>query len=104
MMFCPKCGSIMVPKKENGATFSACSCGHVARGKSGSMKEEIKKDEENIGVVNEDDEYLPTTEADCPKCKHKSAHYWTMQTRAADESETKFLKCANCKHTWRDYG
>ena len=104
MMFCPKCGSLIVPKKKGGATVSACSCGYVGHEKtSGSLKEKIKKKKEEIGVVDADVEYLPTTEAECPKCKHNLAYYWTMQTRAADESETKFLKCAKCKHTWRDY-
>ena len=92
----------MVPKKEKGKSFFSC-CGASVMEKTGSLKEKIKKEEKKIGVVSEDEEYLPATEADCPKCKHKKAYYWTMQTRAADESETKFLKCEKCKHTWRDY-
>ncbi|PIO07920.1 transcription factor S, partial [Candidatus Pacearchaeota archaeon CG10_big_fil_rev_8_21_14_0_10_35_219] len=31
------------------------------------------------------------------------AYFWTMQTRAADESETKFYRCTKCDHTWREY-
>lgn len=102
-MFCPKCGSIMMPKMKNGRKFSACSCGYVSKKKAGSLTETIKKRDE-IGVVESEVESLPTIEAECPKCKHKLAYYWTMQTRAADEAETKFLKCVVCKHTWRDYG
>ena len=45
----------------------------------------------------------PLTEAECPKCHNKKARYWTQQTRAGDEPETKFYKCEKCKHVWRDY-
>ena len=38
-----------------------------------------------------------------PKCDHKEAWFWTSQTRAGDEAETKFFKCTKCRHTWREY-
>ena len=46
---------------------------------------------------------IRATYYECPKCRHKKAYYWTVQTRAGDEAETKFLKCEKCSHTWRDY-
>ena len=41
--------------------------------------------------------------AECPKCGHRTAYFWLVQTRAGDEPETKFLRCEKCGHTWRDY-
>ena len=69
------------------------------------MKEKKEDKEERIpGVVYEDDiQILPETDAECPRCHHKKAYFWEVQTRAADEPATKFLKCTKCKHTWRDY-
>jgi transcription factor S len=104
-MFCPKCGSILMPKKENKKTVVKCSCGYKTQEKiDAKIKETVKKQEEiNKEAVDEDFETLPITDADCPRCKHKKAYFWEVQTRAADEAPTKFLKCEKCKHTWRDY-
>jgi len=84
--------------------MTVCGCGYVGKEPIKSLKEQINKKSSDIQVVDKEAETLPTTEAECSKCGHKEAYYWTMQTRAADEGETKFLKCKNCNHTWRDYG
>ena len=110
MMFCPKCQSIMSVDKKN--ENQVCDCGYKSKEKAEPLKEKIKK-ESKASLINfskskisgfSSDSTLPKTEEECPKCKHKEAHYWTMQTRSADEAETKFLKCLKCKHVWRDYG
>jgi len=101
-MFCKKCGSILLAKGKK----TVCSnCGYVSKDKPASLKEEIKQKSVKIEIIKkEETETLPTTEVDCSKCGHNQAYYWTIQTRAGDEGETKFLKCKNCNHTWRDYG
>lgn len=70
---------------------------------STEIKETMEESAKEVEVVSEEDQTLPETEAECPKCKHTIAQYWLKQTRAGDEPETKFLRCKNCKHTWRDY-
>ncbi len=102
-MFCPKCGSILIPKKIDKKIALACSCGYIEKDKSkGEIKEEIRE-EKAVEVIEKEEETYPSTDAECPKCKHNKAIYWTVQTRASDEPETKFLKCEKCKYTWRDY-
>ncbi len=101
MLFCPKCGAILKPKQEKGKRFLACSCGYANRKENASISEKAA-DKSEIAVVTDDDRKLPVTEVDCPKCGHHQAGYWTAQTRAGDEAETKFLKCLSCGHTWRD--
>lgn len=106
MMFCPKCGALLVPKKEKAKTVLACKCGYTNKKaeEMGSIKETVVSDEKKIEIVtDEESKTLPMTEAECPKCGHDHAYYWTVQTRASDEPETKFLKCEKCSHTWRDY-
>jgi transcription factor S len=103
-MFCPKCGSIMIAQSKNGKKISVCKCGYSSKEKIEPLKEIIKQTSQEIKVVETEKETLPLTDAECPKCKNNKAFYWTVQTRAADEGETKFLKCEQCKHTWRDYG
>lgn len=104
MMFCPKCGSLLKIKKEKNKKYYYCSCGYTNKDiKEATIKEEIKKEEKEIEVIDTEEEPLPTTETECPKCGHNKAYYWLIQTRAGDEAETKFLKCEKCKHTWREY-
>jgi len=103
-MFCPKCGSMLVPKKKDGKTVMSCSCGYTSSDtEQAIIKEKVKDDQPEIEVIEKEIEVLPITAADCPKCGHGKAYYWLVQTRASDEPETKFLKCEKCKHTWRDY-
>ncbi len=108
MMFCPKCGTILIPKKEKGKTILACpnsTCNFVNNKPEEAKQKEVMKQEKDIDVLDQKqgNETLPITDAECPKCGNDKAYYWLMQTRAADEPETKMLKCVKCNHTWRDY-
>jgi DNA-directed RNA polymerase subunit M len=103
MIFCPKCGSILKAGLHKGKTVAQCSCGFVNRETSGTIRETVRSKTQNVEVVTEETNFLPKTEANCPKCGHTLAYYWMVQTRAGDEPETKFLKCEKCKCTWRDY-
>ncbi len=102
MLFCPKCGAILKPKQEKGKRFLACGCGYTNRKERATISERaIGK--ETIEVIKEgSDQKLPETEAECPKCGHDKAGFWTAQTRGGDEPETRFMKCLSCSHTWRD--
>jgi len=100
-MFCPKCGSIMMPKKENGKTILKCSCGYSNEGDL-KIKETIEHDNREIEVVEKDESVHSVTDATCPKCKNDKAYFWSQQMRAGDEPETNFFKCTKCNHTWRD--
>lgn len=46
---------------------------------------------------------LPKTDATCPDCGHERAYAYLQQTRAADESETRFFICVECDNKWRGY-
>lgn len=37
----------------------------------------------------------------CAKCKKRQCVYYSLQTRSSDESETLFILCTNCNHSWR---
>lgn len=104
-MFCPKCGSILIPKKEDSKKLLVCSCGYKTKEiEQAIIKEIVTKKEKEVEVIEKGElETLPKTKVECPKCGHKTAYFWLVQTRAGDEPETKFLKCEKCGHTWRDY-
>lgn len=99
MMFCKKCGSIMMPAVSGKQTILKCSCGYTSEGTI-TLKEAGQKSAD-IGVT-EDKDLNPLTDAICKKCGHTKAHYWIVQTRSADEAPTRFFKCQKCKHTWRE--
>lgn len=105
MMFCPKCGAMLLPKKQDSKKMLHCSCGYKSKDvEQARIKEVIRNKTKVLEVVDREEvEILPLTDADCQNCKHKKAFYWLVQTRAGDEPETKFLRCQKCKHTWRDY-
>ncbi len=107
-MFCPKCGSILIPKKIGEKVSIVCSCGYASKDKAvGKITEKVREkpehEERQVGAA-EEKITAPVTEIECPKCHNDKAYYWTRQTRAGDEGETKFFQCTKCKHTWREYG
>jgi len=101
MEFCPKCGAVLMTKIKN----SSCPrCNYTKKGSIGlEIKEKIGEHSE-IPVIKKDlGSTAPIVNENCPECGHGKAYFWTLQTRASDESETKFFKCAKCGHTRRDY-
>ena len=137
MMFCPKCGSILLPKKiedkkstkkkektvkgskgkgskkqtknkkpsvEVKRVMACPRCSYVSEDEQGAViRETLNENKVKMDVIDADVETLPITDAQCPKCGNDRAYFWTVQTRAGDEAETKFLKCVKCKNIWRDY-
>lgn len=106
MLFCPKCGSIMIPKKKENKKLLVCpSCKYsTSEVESSKITEDIKKDDKSFGIA-EDMKLNPVVELDepCKKCGNKDAEYWSEQTRSGDEGETRFFKCTKCGLTWRVY-
>ncbi len=103
-MFCPKCKSILLPKKRGSKQVMCCtSCTYCSAEGKAVISERVEQDKKKIEVVKSGAEPLPTTDVSCPKCGNKKAYYWFIQTRASDEPETQFLKCTACSHQWRVY-
>jgi len=101
MEFCPKCGAVLVQKVKN----DGCPrCSYLAKGKTKLTTSEKIGEKKEIAVVSKKDaKVLPVVNEKCKKCSHPHAYFWTVQTRAGDEAETKFFKCCKCEHTWRSY-
>ncbi|MBI2629509.1 transcription factor S [Candidatus Pacearchaeota archaeon] len=102
MEFCPKCGAVLVEKSKN---YGCPRCSYSAKGKVKiESNEQVKSKKEEINILKEKEtDVMPKITATCPKCKNGEAYFWSSQTRAADEAETRFFKCTKCKHTWREY-
>lgn len=103
MEFCERCGSLIVLKEDK----AVCgNCGYRPKKKIKIEASEKITSHETVAVVKEDaSNVYPEVQITCPKCKNRTAYFWTTQTRASDEAETKFYKCTDikCNHTWRIY-
>lgn len=101
MEFCPKCGCVLVEKNKS---FSCARCNYKAKSKVKIEATEKIGTKPEIGIITDKEtDVFPVTNANCPKCQHKEAYFWTSQTRSGDEAETRFFRCTKCKHTWREY-
>ena len=101
MEFCPRCGAVLVQKRKNDGCVR---CNYSSKSKSKiKTSEKFDKKKEVAIVKDKDVEVYPIISAECKKCGHDKVYFWTMQTRATDEAETKFFKCSKCEHTWREY-
>ena len=53
-MFCPKCGSILVPKKDDGKKVLVCSCGYKSTdSKDAVIRETVKGKAKEVEVVSD---------------------------------------------------
>src|SRR3989338_2266187 len=101
MEFCQKCGGMIVIKDDKA---SCAGCGAKSAKKPKIEASEKINNVESVAVIDEESgNTYPIVDMTCPECKNKKSYFWTTQTRASDESETKFYKCTKCRHTWRKY-
>ena len=108
MQFCDDCGSMM---KADGDRM-------VCTNEECTTSSERDSDLEDQFVTTEtqsDDDVIESTEdanfegkpksADvvCEECGTQEAWYTLKQTASADEPPTRFFKCTECGHRWREY-
>ncbi|MEM0016022.1 MAG: transcription factor S [Saccharolobus sp.] len=109
MRFCPKCNSVMVPKKTNGKNIYKCNkCGYEEEtSQSITLTTKVKHTIKEKTLVLEEEEMPAGSQkikgVVCPACKNDEAYFWILQTRRADEPPTRFYKCTKCGKVWREY-
>lgn len=102
MKFCPQCQARL---KRNLSVLKCTSCQYqedIAEPQD-APDDAYTDPELTVFDDTDDKKNLPTITIDCIKCDNKEAIWWMMQTRSADEPTTRFYRCTECKHTWRDY-
>lgn len=92
----------MLPK-EGKVVCTKCGNSKKIKNRNEFKLSEKKKEKKGVVIIEEDMKTLPKTRAECPKCKNMEAEWWLLQTRGADEPETRFLRCTKCSFTWREY-
>lgn len=112
MKFCTNCGMrLVLPNRSDDGPkpLLVCpKCGYqrpLERGGPPHVKIAGRPIQENVMVIGEEEAKLrtmPVTKMECPKCAHREAFWWMVQTRGADESPTQFFRCTKCSYTWRE--
>jgi transcription factor S len=100
MEFCPKCGAVLIQKRKN---YGCARCEYSTKDKFKIKTSEKIEEKNKVAVIKKEMNTLPIVIERCKKCGNEKAYFWTIQTRAGDEAETKFFKCTKCDHTWREY-
>ncbi len=101
MEFCPKCGAVLIQKRKK---YGCPRCTYSTKDKVKLSTSEKIEEKKEVAVVSEKDTQVsPIISETCKECGNEKAFFWTIQTRAGDEAETKFYKCTKCDHTWREY-
>jgi DNA-directed RNA polymerase subunit M len=100
MEFCPKCGAVLIQKRKN---YGCARCEYSTKDKVKIKTSEKIEEGNKVVVIKKEMNTLPIVVERCKKCGNDKAYFWTIQTRAGDEAETKFFKCTKCDHTWREY-
>ncbi|WP_054845203.1 transcription factor S [Sulfuracidifex tepidarius] len=109
MKFCPKCNSMMSPRKSQGKSVYKCpKCGYEEEMKqSVIITNKVKHSVKEKTLVLEDGEKPEGAQlmkgVSCPACGNNEAYFWMLQTRSADEPATRFYKCTKCGKVWREY-
>ena len=79
-----------------------CQCGEekeIGKAECFTTDSQIKE----TAVVDGSVATLPKTRIICPECGNTEAYFTLMQTRSADEPETRMYRCTKCNYAWREY-
>ncbi|ARS90828.1 transcription factor S [Natrarchaeobaculum aegyptiacum] len=108
MQFCDECGSMM---KADGdrmvCTNEECdtSSARDRDAEAAFVTTEAQTGDEVIESTEDANfEGKPkSTDVVCDECGTQEAWYTLKQTASADEPPTRFFKCTECGHRWREY-
>lgn len=107
MKTCPKCGILLIPKRDKKKVVLFCrKCGGTYNlEKDITIESKVKTETESVVVITkrEKDKNLPVTKVICPKCGNEESYYYLQQTRGADEPPTVFYTCTKCGYSWRSF-
>ncbi len=102
MEFCQNCGKLLLPKNN---ILQCYNCGYEKIISNDKKKdyiiEEKLLDNQELIVIEDNVNTMPTTKGLCYKCHNRELEWWMVQTRKADEATTIFYRCTNCGNTWR---
>lgn len=106
MQFCDDCGSMM--RAEDGEMVCTECDASVEKDPDLAATYTTTEAQTDDDVIETDEETTfegkpRTQDVTCDSCGNGEAWYAFLQTASADEPPTRFLKCTDCGHRWREY-
>lgn len=101
--FCPDCGSVLpLPGAQDTVVCPRCGFSIDVRDFEGKVvKTSVVFHKLGAAIPTSVDEgpesQGPVVDRRCPRCGHEGMAYHTRQMRSADEGQTVFYTCINCK-------
>ncbi len=103
MKFCPMCGNILIPKKENSKIILKCTCGFKEKNNSNlRITEKSNKIIQKIKLKDNDFDCRMKCKEVCEECGNHECYFEIKQMLPMDEASTLFFECIKCGHTWKD--
>jgi len=101
--FCPKCGSMLIPKKEKEKFISQCpKCGFSKKSNKGLIVEnKIEQQKPKGKGIAKDKNTFADYEHICKKCGYNKAQIIDMGIFYSDEDNLILLKCGKCGYAER---
>lgn len=106
MQFCDACGSLMQPEDD---VMVCAGCGETKPIDESAAAEFVSTQSQQDDDLIESDEDANfegkprASDVVCDSCGNEEAWYTIKQTASADEPPTRFFKCTECGHRWREY-
>ena len=106
--FCPKCGTFFNTARMMKEDSLKCICGFICDeskflNRADITFIDIKHEESTEDESKKKKEQDVMTDRVCSKCGNPEMTYKAMQTRSADEGQTLFYFCPNCKYSEVEY-
>ncbi|XP_006034960.1 DNA-directed RNA polymerase I subunit RPA12 [Alligator sinensis] len=101
--FCPECGTVLpLPGVQDRVTCVCCDFAIAVRDFEGRLVQssvEFHRPRAAAVPGGGDGQEVkgPVIDRKCPQCGHEGMVYHTRQMRSADEGQTVFYTCAECK-------
>eukprot|EP00771_Trimastix_marina_P003630 gnl/Trimastix_PCT/4933.p3 GENE.gnl/Trimastix_PCT/4933~~gnl/Trimastix_PCT/4933.p3 ORF type:complete len:108 (+),score=24.79 gnl/Trimastix_PCT/4933:33-356(+) len=106
MQFCPTCANLLLVDPQGDTTRFYCqTCPYIFNIRSKVTRSLPLVHKEVADVMGGPEAWKNASKTEmalCPRCKHKEAYFYEVQTRSADEPSTLFFKCARCGNNWRE--
>ena len=102
LKFCPKCGDLLIPRREGEKFFGECAkCGFSKELKILKTKENFEPKKKFGKGITKSENLLATYHNKCLKCGYDKAQIIDMGIFYSDEDNLILLKCGKCGHSER---
>lgn len=104
MLFCPDCGNMLLTEMSGMTRFFCKTCPYVYE-INGRISQKVNLKKKVIDPILGSAAAwsgADVTENRCSKCLHDKAYWVQIQIRSSDEPMSRFYRCCNCGHQWRE--